>query len=158
MAKTDQFDNLYSIDFQNKKQIITVTVVSIFADLIFSLLYRIISIKSTDYVKKWIRSKSLLLLNITALVSLNLFMSFCMVFSYVVLGWYHNNLWWKYCLLFNQEKTFFGPIRSLINKLSWYYPKITYEDRVQMDMNKFYEFEILYLNLLQYLCALLFLN
>ena len=86
MAKTDQFDNLYSIDFQNKKQIITVTVVSIFADLIFSLLYRIISIKSTDYVKKWIRSKSLLLLNITALVSLNLFMSFCMVFSYVVLG------------------------------------------------------------------------
>ena len=86
MAKTDQFDNLYSIDFQNKKQIITVTVVSIFADLIFSLLYRVISIKSTDYVKKWIRSKSLLLLNITALVSLNLFMSFCMVFSYVVLG------------------------------------------------------------------------
>ena len=86
MAKTDQFDNLYSIDFQNKKQIITVTVVSIFADLIFSLLYRIISIKSADYVKKWIRSKSLLLLNITALVSLNLFMSFCMVFSYVVLG------------------------------------------------------------------------
>ena len=32
--------------------------------------------------------------------TLNLFISFCMIFSYVILGWYHNNLGWKYCLLF----------------------------------------------------------
>ena len=63
--------------------------------------------------------------------------SFCTIFLYVILGWYHNNLWWKYCLLFNQEKTFFGPKRSLINKLSWYYPKITYKNIVPKDMNKF---------------------
>ena len=30
----------------------------------------------------------------------NLFMSFCMIFLYIILGWYHNNLGWKYCLLF----------------------------------------------------------
>ena len=38
MAKADRFDILYSIDFQNKKQIVTVTAVSIFADLNFSSL------------------------------------------------------------------------------------------------------------------------
>lgn len=42
MAKTDGFDILYSIDFQNKKQIVTVTAVSIFADL--NHFYKIISI------------------------------------------------------------------------------------------------------------------
>ena len=30
----------------------------------------------------------------------NLFISFCTIFWYVVLGWYDNNLWWKYFLLF----------------------------------------------------------
>ena len=30
----------------------------------------------------------------------NLFMSFCTIFLYVILGWYHNNMGWKYCLLF----------------------------------------------------------
>ena len=34
----------------------------------------------------------------------NLSMSFCTIFRYVIFGWYHNNLEWKYCLLFLTEK------------------------------------------------------
>ena len=30
----------------------------------------------------------------------NLFRSFCTIFSYVIFGWYHDYLGWKYCLLF----------------------------------------------------------
>ena len=32
--------------------------------------------------------------------TLNLFMSCCAIFSYIILGWCHYNLRWKYCLLF----------------------------------------------------------
>ena len=32
--------------------------------------------------------------------TINLFMSFCTIFSYVILGWYHDNLGWKYRSLF----------------------------------------------------------
>ena len=31
---------------------------------------------------------------------INLFMSFCMILLYLIFGWYHDNLGWRYCLLF----------------------------------------------------------
>ena len=34
----------------------------------------------------------------------NLFISSCTIFSYIILGWNHNNLEWKYCLLFSLRK------------------------------------------------------
>ena len=70
-------------------------------------------------------------------------MSFC-IFLYVILGWYHNNLGWKYCLLFYlRKKKLFWTNKKLvylifINKISWYHPKIAYENIVQKDMNKFH--------------------
>ena len=33
-------------------------------------------------------------------IFINLFMSLCTIFTYVILGRYHDNLGWKYCLLF----------------------------------------------------------
>ena len=43
-------------------------------------------------------------------------MSFCMIFSYVILGWYHDTIVWDENInyFFNWEKkTVLGPIRSL---------------------------------------------
>ena len=59
-------------------------------------------------------------------------MSFCTIFSYVNLWWYHDNLGWKYCLLFKlrRKKLFWTNKKFVywifINKLSWYHPKIKY--------------------------------
>ena len=73
-----------------------------------------------------------------------LFMSFCTIFLYVILGWYHDNLGWKCCLLFSLRKRnmFFTNknwfvYRIFINKFLWYHPKIIYKNIVQKDMNKF---------------------
>ena len=41
---------------------------------------------------------------ILANYSINLFISFCTIFSNIILGWHHDNLAWKYCLLFLTEK------------------------------------------------------
>ena len=37
---------------------------------------------------------------------IKMFISFCTIFAYLILGWYDDNFGWNYCLLF-------GPIRSL---------------------------------------------
>jgi hypothetical protein len=74
----------------------------------------------------------------------NLFMSFCTIFSYLILGWYHDNLGWKYFLLFSTEKKklFWTNKKFLylifINKLPWYHSEIKYENIVQKDMNNFF--------------------
>ena len=44
----------------------------------------------------------------------NLFMSFCTIFLYIILGWNQNTLGWKYCLLFNWEKNLFGTNRKFV--------------------------------------------
>ena len=73
----------------------------------------------------------------------NLFMSFCMIFSYIILGWYHHNLLMKikqinFLLV---ENSFFFSVKKVNNTFIPNYrdinPKATYENIVQKDMNKF---------------------
>ena len=65
------------------------------------------------------------------------------IFLYIILGWYHNNLEWKYCLLFKLRKknrvwTNKKCVYSIFtHKLLWYHPKIKYKNIIQKDMNKF---------------------
>ena len=40
-------------------------------------------------------------------VTINLFISFCTLFWYVILGWYHDNLGWKIVYFFKWEKKLF---------------------------------------------------
>ena len=74
---------------------------------------------------------------------INLFMSFCTIFLYVILGWYQDNCWWKLSKqTFYWSKTvfFFLSEKSkqyFHSKLSWYHPKITDANILQKELNRF---------------------
>ena len=96
--------------------------------------------KVTDFIKK---TKGLT----SVLITLNLFMSFCTIFSYVILGWYHDNLlmiklskqtsYWSNTGFFSQLKKV-NNIFIFHPTLSWWHSKITYKIILQKDMNKFF--------------------
>ena len=90
----------------------------------------IVSVSKCFYYKICYWKKNFLIFKVLPII--NLFMSFFTIFLYIILGWYQDNLGWKYCLLFNWEKTCFWTNKKFvylifINKLWWYNPKITYK-------------------------------
>ena len=83
----------------------------------------------------------------SVLITLNLFLCFCTIFSYVILGWYHDNLlmiklskqtsYWSNTVFFSQLKKV-NNIFIFHPTLSWWHSKITYKIILQKDMNKFF--------------------